>query len=76
MFNDDDKDISNEIYRSMEKKLVSNQLENKYAFNKYARTIDYLNQAANIFDKAGMHQEANEITKVLNSFTKILKNKR
>jgi pterin-4a-carbinolamine dehydratase len=60
----------------MEKKLVSNQLENKYAFNKYARTIDYLNQAANIFDKAGMHQEANEITKVLNSFTKILKNKR
>ena len=66
MFNDDD--ISNEIYKSMEKQLVSNQLENKYAFNKYARTIDYLNKAASIFDKAGMYQEANEISNIMNDF--------
>lgn len=73
MFNDDD--ISNEIYKSMEKQLVSNQLENKYAFNKYAKIVDYLNQAANIFDKAGMQQEANEITKIMYNFANKL-NKR
>lgn len=73
MFNDDD--ISNEIYKSMEKQLVSNQLENKYAFNKYARTIDYLNKAASIFDQAGMHQESNEITQVMRSFANKLQNK-
>lgn len=66
MFND--YDISNEIYKSMEKQLVSNQLEHKYAFNKYAKTIDFLNKAASIFDKAGMYQEANEISKIMNDF--------
>jgi hypothetical protein len=73
MFNDDD--ISNEIYKSMEKQLVSNQLENKYAFNKYARTIDYLNKAASIFDQAGMYQESNEVTQVMRAFANKLQNK-
>ena len=74
MFNDDD--ISNEIYKSMEKQLVSNQLENKYAFNKYARTIDYLNKAASIFDQAGMYQESNEVTQVMRAFANKLQNKK
>jgi hypothetical protein len=73
MFYDDEKDISNELYRTMEKQLVNNQLENKYAFNKFARTIDYLHKAADIFDKAGMNQEANEITQVITSFASKLK---
>lgn len=70
-----EKDFSNEIYKSMEKQLVSNQLENKYAFNKYTRTIDYLNKAASIFDQAGMQQEANEITQVMHAFANKLQNK-
>ncbi len=74
MFNDDD--IANELYRSMEKQLVSNQLENKYAFNKFAKTLDYLKQAADIFDQAGMHQEANEVTQVISSFAKKLHNQK
>jgi hypothetical protein len=59
--------FGDEIYRSMEKQLVSNQLEDKYGFNKLAKAADYLNSAAEIFEQAGMHKEAIEITKVLHS---------
>ncbi len=72
MFYDDEKDISNELYRTMEKQLVNNQLENKYAFNKIAKSIDYLHLATKLFDKAGMHQEANEITNVIKDVYKKL----
>lgn len=56
-----------EIYRSMEKQLVSSQLEETHGFNKLAKAADYLHAAAEIFEQAGMIQEATEITKVLQS---------
>lgn len=68
-----DDNIHDEIYHSMQNKLVSNQLENKYAFNKVAKAADYLNNAAKLFDKAGMHKEAAEITNIIKDIYNKLK---
>jgi hypothetical protein len=57
--------FENEIFRSMEKTLASNQLEAKYGFDKLAKAADYLNAAAAVFEKAGMHKQAIEVTEVL-----------
>lgn len=57
--------IESELMRSMEKQLVSNELETNRGFKKIAKALDYLNAAANIFDKSGFHQEASAITSVL-----------
>ncbi len=59
--------FEDEIYRSMEKTLVSHQVENKHGFNKLAKAADLLNTAADIFDRAGMSKESAEVTKVLQS---------
>lgn len=64
--------FEDEIYRSMEKKLVSNQLENKYSFDKLSKAADYLNAAASLFEKAGMIKEANEVTEVLTKLARQL----
>lgn len=57
--------IENELVRSMETTLVSNQLEKQHNFNKIAKAFDYLNAAADIFDKAGLQKESKEVEKVL-----------
>lgn len=57
--------FEDEIYRSMEKQLVSNQVETKYGFKRLAQAADYLNAAAEIFEQAGMSEQAKEITEVL-----------
>lgn len=57
--------FEDEIYKSMEKQLVANQTEDTYGFNKLAQVADYLNKAAEIFDEAGMIDEANQVTLVL-----------
>lgn len=57
--------FEDELYRSMEKTLVKNQTENRHGFNKLAKAADLLNTAADIFDRAGMHREAEEIVKLL-----------
>lgn len=59
--------FEDELYRSMEKSLVKNQTENKHGFNKLAKAADFLNTAADIFDRAGMSKEAEEIVKILQS---------
>lgn len=59
--------FEDEIYRSMEKTLVKTQTETRHGFNKLAKAADLLNTAAGIFDKAGMHKESEEVTKVLQS---------
>jgi hypothetical protein len=59
--------FGDEIYQSMEKQLVSNQLEDKHGFNKLSKAADYLNSAAEIFEQVGMRKEASEITEVLHS---------
>lgn len=67
--------VGDEVFRSMEKQLVSNQLEDKHGFNKLAKAVDYLNAAASIFEQAEMHEEASEITKVLQDLAKQLSSK-
>lgn len=67
--------FENEVYNSMEKNLVSNQLETKYSFDKLSKAADYLNEAAELFEKAGMYKEAAAVVGVLKSFTHQLLNK-
>ena len=62
-----------EIYRSMESSLVKTQTENHHGFNKLAKAADLLSTAAAIFDKAGLYQEADGVTQVLQSLAKDLK---
>ena len=62
-----------EIFRSMEKHLAANQLENTYGFNKLARAAELLDKAAAIFDKAGMTETAEDIAKVLESLAGAIK---
>lgn len=59
--------VADELYNSMERTLVSHQVDERQGFSKLARAIDYLNLAAKIFEKSGLNSEANEITKVLQS---------
>lgn len=57
--------FEDEIYRSMEKKLVANQDDENLGLSKLAKATDYLNAAAEIFEQAGMVGPAEEITEVL-----------
>lgn len=59
--------FEDELYRSMEKTLVKNQTENRHGFNKLAKAADLLNTAADIFERAGMRKEAEEIVNIMQS---------
>lgn len=65
--------FEDEIYQSMQTSLVKNQTENQHGFNKLAKAADLLNTAADIFDKAGMYQEATQVTEILKALIKDLK---
>jgi hypothetical protein len=65
--------FEDEIYRSMETTLVKTQTENRHGLNKLAKAADLLNTAAAIFEKAGMYQEAQAITIILNDLVGDLK---
>ena len=54
-----------ELYQSMEKQLVANQVEDTHGMKKLAKAVDYLNAAASIFDQAGLVEEAEAIVDVL-----------
>ena len=60
--------FEDEIFRSMEKELVSSQVEQTYGFDKLDKAADYLSSAADIFEQAGLHKEADEILEVLQGF--------
>jgi hypothetical protein len=62
--------VEDEIYRSMETTLVKNQVENRHGFNKLAKAADLLSTAAEIFDKANMFQESDEIAEILKNLSK------
>ena len=59
-----------ELYQSMEKQLVANQVEDTHGMKKLAKAVDYLNAAASIFDQAGFVEEAEAIVDVLNTLHK------
>ena len=65
--------FSDEISHSMEKTLVKNQVENTYGLDKLAKAVDYLNDAATIFERAGMYSEAAQVIEILQALTKDLK---
>lgn len=54
-----------ELAESMEQSLVSNQVENKYSFERVAKAADLLHAAAEIFDDTGHHFEAEVLTRLL-----------
>lgn len=66
---------ADELLQSMEKNLVGNQVETKYGFSKLAKAADLLNTAASIFEQAGMHEEAEGVTQVLQDLAQDLKRK-
>ena len=61
-----------ELYKSMEKQLVSNQAETKYGFNKLAKVFELLKTASDIFDDANMLDESKQVDSVLNNLVKKL----
>lgn len=65
--------FSDELYRSMEKQLVSNQSENQNGLKKLAQATDLLNKAAEIFEQAGMTETADDITDLLQNLAGALK---
>lgn len=65
--------LETELRNSMENTLVANQVENNHGFNKLGKAADYLNAAAFIFEKAGMHSEASEVISILKELAKELK---
>jgi hypothetical protein len=67
--------FEDEIYHSMEKQLVAKQVEDKHGFSKLAQAADYLNAAAEIFDQAGMTEQADEVTEVLQGLAQQLSGK-
>lgn len=54
-----------ELASTMEKSLVSSQLENRYSFDKVSKAADYINAAAELLDDTGFSVEAAVLTKVL-----------
>lgn len=59
--------FEDEIYRSMEKTLVNSQTNSDQNANKLARAADLLSNAAAIFKRAGMLQEAELVLQVLSN---------
>jgi hypothetical protein len=43
--------FTREIEENMKKELASSQLENRFGFSKLSKAADYLNKAAEIFEK-------------------------
>jgi hypothetical protein len=67
--------FEDEIFRSMENTLVKNQTEqNTHGLSRVAKAVDFLNDAAAIFERAGMTQEAEMITGILAGLAKDLNN--
>ena len=62
-----------ELYESMSKNLSNHRLEDKFGFDKLAKAINFLNEAAIIFDKAGMQAEAKEVLEVLQKLASDIK---
>lgn len=54
-----------ELMKEMQSRLVQNQAENQYSFNKLAKAADYLNNAAELFDDVGMNKEAEVVTRLI-----------
>ena len=57
--------FEHELMQQMEKNLVSNEVENKWSFDKIAKAADYISIAAEIFDDTGMYKEAEILTRML-----------
>jgi putative methionine-R-sulfoxide reductase with GAF domain len=66
--------IEKELYSSMKQNLVKAWDDrNNDGMTKLAHAADLLNEAANIFDKAGMYAEADEIAIILQSMAQEIK---
>jgi hypothetical protein len=57
-----------ELMEGMSQKLIQNESEDSYSYNKIAKVADYLNAAAELLDDTGMYKEAEAVTRLLESF--------
>ena len=60
-------DFSAEIMSSMRNNLAASSVEKTHSFKKLAKAIDYLNDAAEIFDDNGLYIQSSELGSVLSS---------
>lgn len=65
--------FEDELFQSMESSLIKNQTENRYGFDKLAKAADLLGTAAEIFDQAGMIEESENISEIINNLAKEIK---
>lgn len=65
--------FEDEIFRSMQKQLVGNQVEQQHGFNKLARAMEYLQAASDIFQNAEMGEVSQDIDQVLQSLAEAVK---
>jgi hypothetical protein len=63
----------NDLFSDMKRNLVKNQTNETLGLTKLAKAADLLNDAASIFDKAGMFAEADEIAEILKSLAEATK---
>ena len=68
----DDK-IDNEIYNSMQEKIIKNQSYIDYKLQKIVKAGEYLKNAAELFEKAGMKKESSEIKNLIKSCINVIK---
>lgn len=54
-----------ELFATMQKSLVSSQLDNKLSLEKLSKAADYINTAAELLDDTGFRVEADILTRVL-----------
>lgn len=65
--------FEDEIRQSMEKQLVSSQVEQQHGFNKLAKAMEYLQAASEIFQNAEMSDVSQDIDQVLQSLVEAVK---
>ena len=58
--------VADELFEVMQQQLLTKQAsDNTRELSKIAQAVDFLNQAAEILDRANMTEAANDLTKIL-----------
>lgn len=65
------KSAADELANFMQRKLIANAVDESFSIDKLEKAVDYLNSAADLFEDAGMHAEAEAVTKVIEKLANV-----
>jgi len=65
---------ADEIAQAMEKNLIKTTIEETIGVERIGKAVDYLHSAADIFDSAGLYEEAEALTLLMEKFAAKAKN--